>query len=233
MLVLAVDSSSSTATCALVKNDQILGEINLNSKKQHSVILMDLIDRLLTDYDLTIKDIDAFAISEGPGSFTGLRIGMATIKGLALGSKKPCVSISSLETLAYNAMTFDGIICPIIDALRDNVYTNLYKNVNGKLTSISEASCSSLEDLISTLNERGEKVIFIGDATQKHQARLKEEVKLANFAPMNCLYPKASSLGELAIERLTNGLTNPLNEFVPVYLRKSQAETEYEKRMGI
>ena len=233
MLVLSVDSSSATATCALVKDDQILGEINLNSKREHSVIIMDLIDEILKRYNLTIKDVDAFAISEGPGSFTGLRIGMATIKGMAFSTNKPCISISTLDTLAYNVVNFDGIICPIIDALRDNVYTNLYKNVDGKLTAISEAACLSLTELIEDLNKRNEKVIFVGDGVAKHRNRITEEVSNTIFAPLNCLYPKASSLGELAIDKLNQGITSPLNEFAPVYLRKSQAETEYEKRMGI
>ena len=233
MLVLSVDSSSATATCALVKDDQILGEINLNSKREHSVIIMDLIDEILKRYNLTIKDVDAFAISEGPGSFTGLRIGMATIKGMAFSTNKPCISISTLDTLAYNVVNFDGIICPIIDALRDNVYTNLYKNIDGKLTAISEGTCLSLTELIEDLNKRNEKVIFVGDGVTKHKNRLTKEVSNAIFAPLNCLYPKASSLGELALDKLNQGITSPLNEFAPIYLRKSQAETEYEKRMGI
>lgn len=233
MLVLCIDSSSVTATCALVKDDQILCEINLNSKREHSALVMDLIDELLTSYKLTISDVDAFAISEGPGSFTGLRIGMATIKGLAYSTKKPCISLSTLDSLAYNAIIFDGIICPIIDALRDNVYSNLYRNVNGKLTSISESACISLEELIEDLNKRDEKVMFVGDGVTKHRARLLEEVPNAIFAPLNCLYPKASSLGELALIKLNAGITSPINEFNPVYLKKTQAETEYEKRMGI
>lgn len=233
MLVLSVDSSSTTATCALVKDDQILAELNLNSKREHSVLIMDIIDQILKSYNLSINDVDAFAISEGPGSFTGLRIGMATIKGLAFSTKKPCISLSTLDALAYNAFTFDGIICPIIDALRDNVYTNLYKNVDGELTPISQAACLSLTELINDLNSRNEKVIFVGDGVTKHRDRIANEIPYATFAPLNCLYPKASSLGELAIKKLNLGITSPLNEFNPVYLRKSQAETEYEKRMGI
>lgn len=233
MLILSVDSSSSTATCALTEENQILAEINLNSKRQHSIVLMDLVDELLNYYDLKINDVDAFAISEGPGSFTGLRIGMATIKGLAFSTNKPCIAISSLDTLAYNVMSFDGIICPIIDALRDNVYTNMYKNINGVLSPLSEDACLSLDELITTLNEKNEKVIFVGDGVAKHKERLLNEVSDSVIGALNTIYPKASSLGELAMLRLKEGKTNPINEFNPIYLRKSQAETEYEKRMGI
>lgn len=233
MIILSVDSSSSTATCALVKEDKILGEINLNDKKEHSVILMDLIDSLLTRYNLTLDDIDGFAISEGPGSFTGLRIGMATIKGLAFGSNKPCLAISTLDTLAYNVINFNGIICPIMDALRGNVYTNLYKNNNGKLEAISEANCLSIEELVSVLKEKNEPVIFLGDGVVKHKDYLLENLSNLSFAPLNSNYPKASSLGELALQLFNSNVTQDLNKIAPVYLRKSQAEREYEARMGI
>lgn len=233
MIILSVDSSSSTATCALVKEDKILGEINLNDKKEHSVILMDLIDSLLTRCNLTLDDIDGFAISEGPGSFTGLRIGMATIKGLAFGSNKPCLAISTLDTLAYNVINFNGIICPIMDALRGNVYTNLYKNNNGKLEAISEANCLSIEELVSVLKEKNEPVIFLGDGVVKHKDYLLENLNNLSFAPLNSNYPKASSLGELALQLFNSNVTQDLNKIAPVYLRKSQAEREYEARMGI
>ncbi|MGL4741125.1 MAG: tRNA (adenosine(37)-N6)-threonylcarbamoyltransferase complex dimerization subunit type 1 TsaB [Sarcina sp.] len=233
MLILCVDSSSTTATCALVNENQILAEINLNSKREHSAIVMDLIDELLQSYKLSIKDVDVFAISEGPGSFTGLRIGMASIKGLAFGTNKPCISISTLDTLAYNAIMFDGIICPIIDALRDNVYSNLYKVENGALISISEASCIAITDLIAELKNKKEKIIFVGDGVAKHKERIKEDLPNAVFAPLNALYPKASSLGEIAIKKMANGETCTPNDFNPIYLKKTQAETEYEKRMGI
>lgn len=233
MIILSVDSSSSTATCALVKEDKILGEINLNDKKEHSVILMDLIDSLLSRCNLTLDDIDGFAISEGPGSFTGLRIGMATIKGLAFGSNKPCLAISTLDTLAYNVINFNGIICPIMDALRGNVYTNLYKNNNGKLEAISEANCLSIEELVSILKEKNEPIIFLGDGLVKHKDYLLENLNNLSFAPLNSNYPKASSLGELALQLFNSGETQELNKIAPVYLRKSQAEREYEARMGI
>ncbi len=233
MIILSVDSSSSTATCALVKEDKILGEINLNDKKEHSVILMDLIDSLLSRCNLTLDDVDGFAISEGPGSFTGLRIGMATIKGLAFGSNKPCLAISTLDTLAYNVINFNGIICPIMDALRGNVYTNLYKNNNGKLEAISEANCLSIEELVSILKEKNEPIIFLGDGLVKHKDYLLENLNNLSFAPLNSNYPKASSLGELALQLFNSGETQELNKIAPVYLRKSQAEREYEARMGI
>lgn len=233
MLVLSVDSSSSTATCALVNDKGIVGEINLNNKKEHSVLLMDLIDRLLKDYNYKVSDLDGFVISQGPGSFTGLRIGMATIKGLAFGSKKPCVCISSLEGLAYNAVTFNGIICPIVDALRNNVYTSLYKSENNSLASLINEDCLSLEELVAILKEKNEPIIFLGDGVNKHKEYLKEHLPNCTFAPNHLNYPRAASIGELGVKLMQDGIVHDLNTSAPIYLRKSQAEREYEQRMGI
>lgn len=233
MLVLSIDSSCSTATCALVKDDEILAEINLNDKKQHSVILMDLIDSILSKYKIDVNSLDAFVISRGPGSFTGLRIGMATLKGLAFASKKPLISISTLDALAYNVVSFQGIICPIIDALRDNVYTCLYKNENNNLTSLIEENCLDINELVSIVKKQNLPVIFIGDGIAKHKEFLKENIPNSFFAPNHSNFPKASSVGELGIKKIKQGIIEDINSINPIYLRKSQAEREYEKRMGI
>ena len=160
MIVLSIDSSSLVTTVALLKDEYILGEYTLNFKREHSVILMDKVQMLLKDCEVDIDEIDGFVVSKGPGSFTGLRIGMATVKGLSMGSNKPYVSVSSLDALANSLLTFDGIICPIMDALRDSVYTGLYKNIDGKLTNILECTALDLTDLANILNEKGEKVIY-------------------------------------------------------------------------
>ena len=138
MIILSIDSSSKVATAALLNNDEVLGEYVLNNKREHSVLLMPMIENLLKDCNLTINDVDGYVVSKGPGSFTGLRIGMATIKGLSFGSSKPYISISTLDALAYSSINFNGLICPIMDALRENVYTGLYKNNNGELENILE-----------------------------------------------------------------------------------------------
>lgn len=233
MLILSVDSSSSTATCALVKDDEILGEINLNNKKQHSVILMDLIDKILKEYDIDINSLDGFVISRGPGSFTGLRIGMATLKGLAFASNKPLTSISTLDALAYNVISFNGIICSIMDALRDNVYTCLYKNENNSLIPLIKEDCLSIDELTNILKEKNLPVIFVGDGAIKHKDYLKENLPNYSFAPNHSNFPKASSVGELGIKKIKEGIIENIDSINPIYLRKSQAEREYEKRMGI
>ena len=147
MIVLSMDSSSLVTTVALLKDEHLLGEFTLNFKREHSVILMEKIEMLLKDCNIDISEVDGFVVSKGPGSFTGLRIGMATVKGLSMGSNKPYLSISSLDALAYSLINFDGIICPIMDALRDNVYTGLYKNIEGNLTKILDCTALDLTEL--------------------------------------------------------------------------------------
>ena len=123
MKILSIDSATAAATCAILEDDNVLSEITFNYKKQHSLILMPIIDELFNNTGMCISDIDAFVVSKGPGSFTGLRIGLATVKGLSQGTNKPFVAISTLDALANNLAYTNGIICPILDALRDNVYT--------------------------------------------------------------------------------------------------------------
>ena len=249
MIVLAVDSSSKVATVALMKNSKLLGEITLNDKKEHSVILMKIIQDLLCDNNLSVDDIDGYVVSKGPGSFTGLRIGMATIKGLSFGSNKPYVSVSSLDALALSVSNFDGIICPIMDALRDSVYTSLYKgnstctnsssestnaarnyDLPVKLEKLLDYSALDLNELIELIKSKKEKVIFIGDGVDKYKDYLIENCPNCYFPPNHLNLVRASSLGELGSILLQNGDFDDSNS-APFYLKKSQAEREYEQRM--
>ena len=233
MKILSIESSTSSASCAILEEDKLLGEVNLNGKKQHSVILMHLIDNLLKDLKLSLDDIDAFAVSSGPGSFTGLRIGMATAKGLASATNKPFIGVSSLDALAFNLAYTDGIVCPIIDALRDNVYTALYSFKNGKLERLTDYMAIHIDDLISTIkNGNYDSVSFVGDAIPKFKEKLSSSFEKVNFAPNNVNLARASSLGELGLSRIKKGLADDPLTFAPIYLRKSQAEREYEEKMG-
>lgn len=230
MKILSVDSSTESATCAVLDDDKLLGEITFNYKKQHSVILMNIIDFLLNNLNVTIKDIDGFVISKGPGSFTGLRIGAATIKGLSQGSNKPFVAVSSLDALANNMAYTEGIICPILDALRNNVYTALYEYKNGELQRITDISIQSIDELIETLSKYESNITFIGDALPKLEDIIKNNLPNANFAPLSLNVAKASSLGELGLKLLKSGYADNIYTFSPIYIRKSQAEREYEKK---
>lgn len=230
MIVLSMDSSSLVTTVALLKDEHLLGEFTLNFKREHSVILMEKIEMLLNDCNIDISEVDGFVVSKGPGSFTGLRIGMATVKGLTMGSNKPYLSISSLDALAYSLINFDGIICPIMDALRDSVFTCMYKSSNGELSKIIDYSALSLDELVEILQEKDESVIFTGDGVYKYKENLLEKLPNAKFAPNHLSVVKASSLGELGMELLRQGQCDDINSS-PLYLKKPQAERELEQRM--
>lgn len=231
MKVLSLDTATECAACAVLDDDKLLGEIVFNYKKQHSVVLMSMIDNLLNNLNLNINSLDAFVVSKGPGSFTGLRIGVSAIKGLSQGTGKPFVGVSSLDALAYNLAYTNGIICPILDALRDNVYTALYKFEGGSLKIINDHMITSIDDLISKLNELNENVCFIGDAVPKFKEKLTSNIKNLSFAPTHLNLTKASSLGELGLKLLKAEVYDDLYTFAPFYLRKSQAEREYEKKI--
>lgn len=232
MIVLSVDSSSKVATVAILKDDVLLGEYILNDKREHSVILMPLIETLLKECNLTIDDIDGYVVSKGPGSFTGLRIGMATVKGMSFGNNKPYISISSLDALAYNLISFNGIICPIMDALRENVYTALYKNNNDSLEKIMDYTALDIDELVNLLKDKNEEVIFVGDGLYKHKKYICDNFPKAHFAPVHLNIIRASSLGELGLNLLKNGICDDSNS-APIYLKKPQAERELERRLKV
>ncbi|MBU5485300.1 tRNA (adenosine(37)-N6)-threonylcarbamoyltransferase complex dimerization subunit type 1 TsaB [Clostridium sp. MSJ-11] len=233
MKILSLDSATECATCAILDENKLLGEVVFNYKKQHSIILMPMIDYLLKNLNLTIQDIDGFVVSKGPGSFTGLRIGAATIKGLSEGTGKPFVSVSSLDGLAFNLAYTDGIICPILDALRDNVYTCLYRFNDGVLECLIDYSAISIEELISILNTYDEKITFIGDCTEKFKDKLNTSLKNIYFAPSSLNVVKASSLGDIGLNLIKSDISEDIHTFAPIYLRKSQAEREYENKNGL
>lgn len=231
MLVLSLDSATESASCALIEDSRLLGEITFNYKKQHSVVLMPMIDLLLKNVQKDLSDVDGFVVSKGPGSFTGLRIGMATIKGLSQGTGKPFIGVSSLDALAYNMAYTEGLICPILDALRDNVYTAVYEFNDSKLNKLSDYLVIGIDELINTLKTYNKPICFIGDGVPKFKDKLKNSFEKVTFAPYHLNLTKASSLGELGIEALKCGNTEDIYTCAPIYIRKSQAEREYDNKM--
>ncbi|MBU3188645.1 tRNA (adenosine(37)-N6)-threonylcarbamoyltransferase complex dimerization subunit type 1 TsaB [Clostridium bowmanii] len=231
MKILSIDSATAAATCAILEDENVLGEITFNYKKQHSLILMPIIDKLFNNTGMCINDIDAFVASKGPGSFTGLRIGLATVKGLSQGTDKPFVTVSTLDSLAYNLAYTDGVICPILDALRDNVYTALYTFDNQELIRTSEYMNISIDELITMLKEKNCAISFVGDGVPKFKENIITHLPKARFAPAHLNLAKASSLGELGLKLLSKGVFDDIYASVPIYLRKPQAEREYEEKM--
>jgi len=233
MLVLSIDSATESASCAILEGNRLLGEICFNYKKQHSVILMSMVEQLLKNLALNINDIDGFVVSKGPGSFTGLRIGIATVKGLSQGTGKPFLGVSSLDALAYNMAFTAGIICPILDALRGNVYTALYKFNGVTLEKISDYMVISIGELINLLKVYENPCTFIGDAVHLFKNTLIESLPEVRFAPVHLDLVRSSALGELGLNSLALGQQDDIDTFAPLYLRKSQAEREYDKKVGL
>lgn len=220
MNILAVDSCSAVAACALVSNDKLVAEAYLDHHKTHSQKLLPMIERLLEDAEFDIKDIDLFACTVGPGSFTGQRIGIATVKGLAQAMNKPCAGVSALEAMAYNIPFTDHLLCPIMDARRDQVYNGMYKWENGELITIEKDRALALDDLLEEL--KGKKVIFLGDGVVPFRERLKD----FEITPLHLSQLRGGSVALLAkkAEQIS------FHELMPLYLRKSQAEREYEAK---
>lgn len=229
MKILAVDTSANVAAVALAKDGVLLGECMINNKKTHSEKLMPMIDTLLKDNGVDITEIDLFAVANGPGSFTGLRIGVSTVKGLAHAVNKPIVGISTLEGLAYNLFETDGIICPIMDARRSQVYNAVYKWENGEFKELIAPRAISLDECLDGLKDEI-KVYFLGDGVPVYEEEIKKNmVERAIFAKANNLNQRASSLAVLAEKRADKA--EDYNSFMPFYLRKPQAEREYEEKI--
>ncbi|MEG0379736.1 MAG: tRNA (adenosine(37)-N6)-threonylcarbamoyltransferase complex dimerization subunit type 1 TsaB [Eubacterium sp.] len=228
MKVLTVDTATIVATAAVVDENKLICETIVNFQKKHSEKLMPAIDHMLKDAGLTIQDMDAFGIVCGPGSFTGLRIGMATVKGFAQALGKPVVSISTLEALAYNLPYSEGIICPILDAQRSQVYTGIYTyNEEEGLKAELSDSVLEVEALIGILENYADGPIYLlGDGVPRFYETIVNAlpgiIKVKPHLSMN----RASSAGALAVERALGGEFQDYKEVAPVYIRPSYAEEQ-------
>lgn len=232
MKVLAIDSSGMAATIAVVSEECMIGEYTTNYKKTHSQTLLPMVDKLLDFLGMELSDMDAFAISEGPGSFTGLRIGAATVKGFCLALDKPLIAVPTLEALAYNMATTKSIICPIIDARRNQVFTGLYKCENGDIVTVSEQKAVDILDIIEEINELGKDVVFVGDGVNSFADTIKENIKVSyELAPVHMREQKAGAVGALALRYYEQGKVVDSDKFEPEYMRISQAERERNEKL--
>ncbi|SKC55638.1 tRNA (adenosine(37)-N6)-threonylcarbamoyltransferase complex dimerization subunit type 1 TsaB [Maledivibacter halophilus] len=234
MNILAIDTSSLVATVAVMNEEKLIGEYTINSPMTHSQKLMPIIDELLRGIELSMEDIDFIAISRGPGSFTGIRIGIATAKGLAHSRDIPIIGVSSLEALAYNITYSRELICPIMDARRNQVYTGVYKWVEHKLINVVDEAPLSIGELMDKLKEREEKVIFLGDGLNRYKNDIVNILgDKALFAPLYVNMQRASSVAQLALDKINDDKVNTQSylNIVPIYLRKSEAERQYEEKM--
>lgn len=232
MKILGIDSSGLVASAAIADEKNIIAEFTVNNKQTHSQTLLPMIEKVVDMSGIELEQIDAIAIAAGPGSFTGLRIGSATAKGIGLALKKPVVSVPTLEGLAYRVCVFDGIICPIMDARRNQVYTGIYKMDKGNLVCLSEQKAVDIHEIMEELEKYDEKVIFLGDGVEVQRETIEKEFKKEYcFAPIHLSKQSAAAVAVLGDIYFNQGKAEDAAEHKPIYLRKSQAEREREERL--
>jgi len=226
MRILALDSSGLVATIAIMEDEQTLAEYTVNYKMTHSQTLLPMLDTVVKMLGFDLDTIDAIAIAGGPGSFTGLRIGSATAKGLGLALEKPLVHIPTADGMAHNMYGSSGLICPIMDARRSQVYTGLYR-YEERFDVVESQMALAVETLIKKLNDYGEKVTFLGDGVPVYKEQLIQGLRVPYaFAPANMNRQRAAAVGVLAMQYYQEGRMETAADHKPDYLRPSQAERE-------
>ena len=231
MKILAIDSSGLVATVAIVEDDNLIAEYTIHHKKTHSQTLMPMMEEVKQMVELELDTIDAIAVASGPGSFTGLRIGAATAKGLAMGLKKPIIEVPTLQGMAYQMYGSSALVCPIMDARRNQVYTGLYQfkeGENGYQLEILKDGCAcDIMECIQTANRFEQSVIFLGDGVPVFEALIREHATVpVYFAPAHRRLQSAASVGALAVEFANAGRFVDAKDHAPDYFRVSQAERE-------
>lgn len=256
MKILAIDTSGLVASVALVENDVLRAEFTTNDKKTHSQTLLPMLDQLRQMISLDLDTVDAIAIAAGPGSFTGLRIGAATAKGLGLALGKPLVEVPTLEGMAYNLYGTDRLVCPMMDARRNQVYTGLYEyvprgedascgqgceggddsggaGISCELRVLRDQCAADVTEIVETCNSLGREVIFLGDGVPVYRERIRECCKVPySLAPAHLSRQRAASVAALGAVYAAAGRLVSAEEHRPIYLRKSQAEREREEADG-
>ena len=233
MKILAIDSSGLIASAALATEDAVLAEYTTNYKKTHSQTLLPMIDEIVKMTETELSELDAIAVTAGPGSFTGLRIGSATAKGLGQALNKPLIAVPTTEALAWNFCGSEAVICPLMDARRSQVYTGLYRwnKETGAMDCLFAQEAVAVDDIIGEVNRLGQPVIFLGDGADAYKTVLAEKTAVEfSFAPVHMSKQRAASLAACAFVYAKEGKTQTAAEFVPTYLRKSQAEREREEK---
>lgn len=232
MKILGLDSSGIVASVAIVEDENLIAEYTVNYKKTHSQTLLPMLDELVKMTELDLDTIDAIAVAAGPGSFTGLRIGSATAKGLGLALKKPLVEIPTVDALAYNLYDSRALICPIMDARRSQVYTGIYRFQEHKLVTVEVQMAVPMAEMIEKLNARGEEVVFLGDGVPVFGKMIQENLKVPySFAPAHVNKQRAAAVAALGGIYVKEGKVVTAMEHVPEYLRVSQAERERAQKL--
>lgn len=224
MLILGIDTAAAPCCAAVYDTDkqQTLGSVVINNKLTHSVTLMPVVSDLLRNSGITTEDIDLFAVANGPGSFTGLRIGISAVKGMAFAASKPCAAVSTLEAMAYNVAVCDGIVCAAIDARCNQVYTATFLNDNGTVTRLTEEECLKADELAARLSEYDGDIILVGDGAQLVKKAADEQGIKTRLAPDPLRFQTGYGvcLAAMNAEQITP------EQLMPMYLKLPQAQRE-------
>ena len=227
MKILALDSSGLVASVAVVEDDNLLAEFTVNYKKTHSQTLLPMLDEIAKMIDLDLQGIDAIAVAGGPGSFTGLRIGSATAKGLGFALEKPLIQIPTVDGLAYNLYGCQDMVCPLMDARRNQTYTGLYGFTKEGMEVLAPQCAVGIDEIIGNINGKNRPVVFLGDGVPVFRAFIEDTCKVPfSFAPAHLNKQRAAAVAALALVYYREGKIQTAAEHAPDYLRLSQAERE-------
>ena len=223
MFVLGVETATRVGSVAVANEDGVIGEYTLNLSITHSERLLPAIDQLLKSIDITFSRIDALAVSLGPGSFTGLRIGVSTVKGLSFAGEKPVAGIPTLDALACNYPAGETLVCPMLDAKKKEVFTAFYRwNSSAGLQKTTKDLVISPDKFLKEIKE---KTVFLGDGSRVYRSLIEERLgSKAVFAPDHLSHPRAASIAVLGLEEFKKGNTCDINRLNPIYVRPSEAE---------
>lgn len=227
MKILGLDSSGLVASVAIVEDEELRGEYTVNYKKTHSQTLLPMLDEVVKMIELDLETIDAIAVSGGPGSFTGLRIGSATAKGLGLALGKPLIHVPTVDALAYNLAGHRDLVCPLMDAKKNQTYTGLYAFDGNEMQILCEQCAVGIDEIIEKVNESQKAVVFLGDGVPVFSEYIAEHCKVPyTFAPAHMNKQRAGAVAALGMEKYKKGEFETAAEHRPDYLRVSQAERE-------
>jgi tRNA threonylcarbamoyladenosine biosynthesis protein TsaB len=230
MFILGIETSTKTGSVAIVSEDAVIAQYSLNIEVTHSERLMSTVDRVLKDSGIVIADMDGFAVAIGPGSFTGLRIGLAAVKGLAFATGKPVAAIPTLKALAWNLPQAGHPVCPMLDARKNEVYAALYKYQGRELVQLMPEATIPLAEIA---NRIAGTVLFTGEASRIYQQSLEQAFgDRAFFAPRTACLPSAAAVAEIGLGMIQKGEQIDPDNLTPLYIRRPEAEVAWEKKQA-
>ena len=230
MYILGIETSTRTGSVAVVSEDGVIAQYSLNIEVTHSERLMSTVDRVLKDTGLAVADFGGFAVAIGPGSFTGLRIGLSTVKGLAFATGNPVAAVPTLQALARNLPYAAYPVCPMLDARKNEVYAALYQFDGADLVQVMPEAAIPIKELEKRISG---KVLFTGEAAQIYHAEIEKQFgDRAFFAPLSAALPSAATVAEIGLDMIKNGKQADPDSLTPLYIRRPEAEVAWEKRLS-